>query len=172
MYYAIVRQFTRTLRNLDACMGKAEAYAQTRGFDVNNYCAARLFPDMLPFVAQIRIACDQAKAAAANLAGRPIPKHADAEQTFAELRGRIRLCLEFLDTFTEADFTKVDPSRLVPVPHPPGKSLATDEYVLGRQVPNFFFHVTMAYALLRAGGVEIGKADYLGQLNLVDALPA
>lgn len=169
MYYAIVRQFVHTLQNLDACLGKAEAYAKQRGFDVNNFCGARLFPDMLPFAVQIRIACDQAKYAAGNLSGKVIPKSPDTEQTVAELRLRIGACLEFLQTFEHADFAKVDPQAVVSVPYPPGKALATNEYLLSRQVPQFFFHVTMAYALLRQGGVDLGKADYLGKLNLLDA---
>ena len=169
MYYGIIRQFARTLRNLDACLAKAEAYAKDRGFEVDNYCSARLFPDMLPFVVQIRIACDQAKFAAANLAGKPVPKHADTEQTFAELRTRIQSCAEFVESFSEADFVNVDSNRPIAVPYPRGKALVVSEYVLRRQVPQFFFHVSMAYALLRHGGVELGKADYLGELNLVDA---
>lgn len=169
MYYAIIRQFAHTLRNLDGCLLKAEEYAKSRGFNVDNFCGARLFPDMLPFSAQVRIACDQAKFAAANLAGKPVPRHPDTEQTLGELRTRIQSCVEFLDSFTEADFAHVDPARTIPVPYPPGKALALPEYLLKRQVPQFFFHVTMTYALLREGGVPIGKADYLGALPLVDA---
>ena len=169
MYYGIISQFARTLRNLDACLGKAEAYANARGFDVNNYCGARLFPDMLPFVVQIRIACDQAKFAAANLAGKSVPSHPDTEQTFPELRARIRSCLEFVESCSEADFASVDENRPIALPYPRGKALPARDYLLQRQVPQFFFHVSMAYALLRHGGVDLGKADYLGELGLIDA---
>ena len=96
--YRVVTQFGRTLRNLDAVLDKAKKYAEARKFDVNNFCTARLFPDMLPFVSQIRIACDKAKFAAANLSGKAAPKHEDTETTMAELRARIAKCLAFLDT--------------------------------------------------------------------------
>src|SRR5689334_13585412 len=155
MYYLAIRQFARTLRNLDAVLGKAISYAQARKFDVNNFCSARLAPDMLPFVSQIRIACDHAKSAAANLSGKEPPKHEDNEKTMEELRGRIAKCLAYLDTFTAADFAKTTAETQVKLARPPGATLGADEYLLGRQIPNFFFHVTTAYALLRAGGVEI-----------------
>lgn len=169
MYHAVIRQFARTLRNLDAILGKAEQHAQARKFDVNNYLTARLAPDMLPFLAQIRIACDHAKNAAANLAGKTPPKHEDNEKTFEELHGRIAKALAFLDSLTEQDFAGTKPDTVVKLPYPAGKALHADEYLLGRQIPNFFFHVSTAYDLLRAGGVEIGKGDYIGALGLFDA---
>ena len=169
MYHLAVRQFARTLRNLDAILSKAEKYAQDRKFDVNNFCTARLAPDMLPFVSQIRIACDHAKNAAANLSGREPPKHEDTEKTFEELHGRIAKCLAFLDSLTEEDFSRTTPETLIKLPYPAGKQLRANEYLLARQVPNFFFHVTTAYDLLRSGGVDIGKSDYLGALTFVES---
>lgn len=166
--FPVIRQFGRTLRNLDAVLDKAMKHAEARKFDVNNFCAARLAPDMLPFVSQIRIACDQAKAAAANLSGKEAPKHEDTETTFVELRGRIAKCLAFLDTLTAADFERAKPDTMVRLPNRPGKAIAAEEYLYARQIPNFFFHVTTAYDLLRHGGVEVGKADYLGTLGFVD----
>ena len=167
--YLTIRQFARTLRNLDAVLDKAIKHAEARKFDVNNFCTARLFPDMLPFVQQIRIACDQAKATAANLAGKEAPKHEDNETTVAELRGRIAKCLAYLETFTPADFGHTKPDTLLRLPNRPGKVIPADEYLFARQIPNFYFHVTTAYDLLRHGGVELGKADYLGPLGFVDA---
>lgn len=169
MYYLVIRQFARTLRNLDAILGKAEQHAQARKFEVNNFMTARLTPDMLPFAAQIRIACDQAKAAAANLSGKEAPRHEDNETTVAELRARIGKCLAFLDSVTEKDFAGTTADQVIKMPRPPGKGLRAQEYILARQIPNFYFHVTTAYALLRQGGVEIGKTDYLGALDFVDA---
>jgi hypothetical protein len=169
MYHLVVRQFAFTLRNLDTIMGKAQAFAAARKFDVNNFCAMRLFPDMLPFTAQVRIACDHAKNAAAFLSGQEPPKHEDNETTFEELRGRIAKCLAFLDSISAQDFARTNADTVIKLPRPPGKGLRADDYLLSRQMPNFFFHVTTAYALLRSGGVEVGKSDYLGQLNLVDA---
>src|SRR3954464_2885513 len=122
MYYLVIRQFARTLKNLDACLAKAERYAEARSFDVNNRVNGRLGPDMLPFVAQIRIACDNAKAAAANLSGKPAPKHEDTEKTFEELHGRIAKCLAFVDGLTEADFANVKPETPVKLQYPPNKA--------------------------------------------------
>ena len=169
MYYAAIKQFIRTLRNLDAILEKAIAYAQARKFDVNNFCSARLFPDMLPFVAQIRVACDHAKNAAANLAGKIPPKHEDTETTMEELRARIAKCVAYLDTFTAKDFEHTSPGMVVKLPNSPGKGLKADEYLWMRQIPNFFFHVSTAYDLLRHGGLEVGKKDLLGPLPLVEA---
>ena len=169
MYYLVVRQFARTLKNLDAILEKTQAYARARNFDVNNLLSERLFPDMLPFVAQIRIACDHAKTAAASLASKEPPKHEDNEKTFEELRGRIAKCLAYLDTFTAQDFARTSPDLIIKLARSPGKGLHADEYLFGRQVPNFFFHVSTAYGLLRRAGVEIGKSDLLGALNVVDA---
>jgi hypothetical protein len=166
--HPVIKQFARTLRNLDAVLDKATKHAEARKFDVNNFCSARLFPDMLPFVAQIRIACDHAKSAAANLSGKEAPRHEDTETTVPELRARIAKCLAFLDTFAAADFEKTTPDTMVRLPNRPGKGLRAEEYLYARQIPNFFFHVTTAYDLLRHGGVEIGKSDYLGALGFVD----
>jgi hypothetical protein len=171
MYYLIVRQFALMLRNLDGVLGKAQQYAEARKFDVNNFCSARMFPDMLPFVAQVRIACDYAKNTAAALAGREAPRHEDNEQTVADLRARITKCLAYVDAFTEKDFENTKLDTVVPMANRKGKGLRLGEYLLSRQIPNFYFHVTTAYDLLRAGGVEVGKSDFLGQLNFLD-LPA
>jgi len=169
MYYIAIRQFSRSLKNLDTILGKAVSYAEARKFDVNNYCTARIFADMLPLTVQIRIATDMAKAAAASLSGKEVPKFEDNETTIEELRGRIRRCVAFLDGFSAADFDKVTSKTIVKIPFPPGKALTADEYLFGRQIPNFFFHVTTTYNLLRQGGVEIGKGDFIGSLNLLDA---
>jgi hypothetical protein len=169
MEYQVIRQFIRSIKNLDAILEKAQKHAEARKFDADNYFGMRLFPDMLPFSAQVRIACDTAKGTAANLAGKEAPKHEDNERTFGELRGRIAKCLAYLETFTEQDFANVKPDTLIRLPNRPGKALRAREYLIARQVPNFYFHVTTAYGLLRSNGVELGKADFLGQLDLVDA---
>ena len=168
-YFLAVRQMMRSLKVLDSILGKAVSYAEARKFDVNNFCTARLFPDMLPFVAQIRIACDTAKATAANLSGKEAPRHEDTETTVEQLRGRIAKCLGYLETFSASDFQRVTPDMLVKIPNPPGKALAAEEYLFARQIPNFYFHVTTAYNMLRHGGVELGKRDFLGPLKFVDA---
>jgi hypothetical protein len=169
MYYLAVRQFVRTLKNLDALLEKAQQSAKDRNFDVNNFVSMRLYPDMLPFVNQVRIACDSAKFAAAALAGKDNPKHEDTETTFEELRGRIAKCVAFLDTFRAEDFARTTPDTICKLARPEGKGLKAEEFLFGRQIPNFYFHVVTAYDILRHGGVAIGKNDYLGPLNLVDA---
>jgi len=165
-HYLTVRQFARTLKNLDTILDKATRQAEARKFDINNFCASRLFPDMLPFVAQIRIACDTAKATGANLAGVEAPRHEDDETTVADLRGRIAKCVAYLETLRAADFERTKSDTLV---KHRDKTIPADEYMFARQIPNFFFHVTTAYALLRHGGIEVGKSDYLGQLGFVES---
>ena len=165
--YEAIQQFSRTLRNLDGILVKAEAYAKARNFDVNNFLTARLAPDMLPFVLQVRIACDHAKSAAQALTGKELPKHEDNEATFEDLRGRIAKCLAVLDGLQAADFT-VKPDTVIKMPNRAGKGMRAGEYLWRRQIPNFYFHVTTAYALLRAGGVDIGKNDFLGKLDIID----
>ncbi|HEY4187503.1 MAG TPA: DUF1993 domain-containing protein [Polyangia bacterium] len=169
MYYLAVRQFVRTLKNLDTLLEKAQQSAKTRNFDVNNFCTMRLFPDMLPFLAQVRIACDIAKGTGATLAGKEAPRHEDNETTMEELRARIGKCVGYLDTLRAEDFSRTTPDTVCKIAYPPGKALKADEFLLARQLPNFYFHVTTAYDLLRHGGVELGKGDYLGSLDLLDA---
>lgn len=169
MYYQIVRQFALSLKNLDAILIKAERHAEARGFDVNNFLAARLAPDMLPLVSQVRIACDNAKSAAANLAKHEVPRHEDNEKSFEELHARIAKVLSFLDGFKEADFAETSADTKISIPYPPGKFMRAIDYVTGRQIPNFYFHIVTAYDILRQGGVDLGKADYLGAIPLLDA---
>jgi hypothetical protein len=168
MYYLVVRQFAVTLRNLDAILAKAEASAKERGFDVNNLFNARLAPDMLPFSVQIQVVCDTAKVTAALLSNKEAPRHADDEKTFEELRARIGKCLAFIDTFTEADFAQTRGDAVVNVPSRTPRRLRANDFLLSRQIPNFYFHVSIAYALLRQAGVNIGKKDFLGQLPLIE----
>ena len=120
MYALVVRQFARSLKNLDTVLAKAEKYAEGRKFDVDNFLTARLAPDMLPFATQIRIACDTAKGTAANLAGQEAPKHEDNETTFAELRGRIAKCLAYLEGLGAKDFEHTKPDTLIKLPESAG----------------------------------------------------
>ncbi len=149
MYFAVIQQFQRTLRALDAILSKAVLYAEAKKFDPDNFCTARLTPDMLPFTRQIQIACDSGKRAAAALVGKEAPVHEDTEQTLAQLQERIGKCLAYLATFREKDFDAVTPKTEVKLLNPPGKAMYADDALLGRSIPNFFFHVTIAYALLR-----------------------
>src|SRR5262249_43935284 len=141
MYYAVIRQFAKTLGNLDAILGKAAAHADARKFSADNYCTLRLAPDMLPFTRQITIASDAAKNAAALLAGREPPKFEDNETTFAELRARIAKTLAYLNTFSAKDFEATTPRTEIKMVNPPGKAMYADDALLSRSLPNFYFHV-------------------------------
>ena len=158
-----IRSFAKTLENLDKWMDKAGEYAKTRGFEVDVLTTARLAPDAFNFVQQVQSACDQAKYAAAYLGGKQPPSHPDTEQTFAELRARIRKCLDFLATVPAKDFAGADERKVAPA-WLGGRWLTGRDYLEHVAVPNFFFHATMAYAILRHNGVQLGKMDYIGGL--------
>jgi hypothetical protein len=168
MYYLAIQQFVKTLKNLDVILGKAQAHAEQRKFNVDNFCSARLAPDMLTFTSQLQIACDAAKLAAASLSGQPVPRFEDNEKTFAELRERIAKTLSFLESLRPEHFEKTTSKTQVHAVPRSNKWMHADEFLFSRQIPNFFFHVMTAYALLRHGGVDVGKNDYLGQLDLLD----
>ena len=161
MYAATVPPMRLMLKNLSAVMAKAEAHCEAKKIDPTAFLGARLYPDMLPLTKQVQIASDTAKGAAARLANVEIPKFDDTETTFAELHGRIDKTVAFLDTLTEAQFAGSD-TRTITLPLRAGPQDFTGlDFLTLRANPNFFFHVTTAYALLRHGGVEIGKNDYL-----------
>lgn len=155
--------FRKTLENLEQWMEKASGYAKERSFDVDVLATARLAPDQFSFVQQVQATCDQAKYAAAYLAGKPAPSHPDTEKTFAELRERIRKCTTFLATVHETDLAGADERKVAP-PWLGGRWLSGADYLVHVAVPNFFFHATMAYAILRHNGVPLGKIDYIGSL--------
>jgi len=158
-----IRLFAKMLQNLEQWMDKAAAYAQAKSFEVEVLAHSRLAPDQYTFVRQVQAACDQAKYAAAYLGGKPAPSHPDTEQTFAELRERIRKCLSFIETIQPEDFAGAEDRKVSP-PWLHGKWLRGDDYLLHVAIPNFFFHVTTAYAILRHNGVDLGKMDYVGTL--------
>lgn len=166
MYSKIIRQFEFTLGNLDAILSKAEAYAQSRGFPPENFLSARLSPDMLPFIKQIQIACDGCKIAAARVADVAPPAFPDTESTFAELHERIAKTRAFVQGLDLESPAAQDGTRRVPAGYPPDKTMTLHDYIVMRQIANFYFHVVTAYDLLRAGGVPVGKADYLGDLPM------
>jgi hypothetical protein len=163
--HVFVLEMKKLLRNLDGWLGKATAHAEAKKYDPGVLIQTRLTPDMFPFVRQVQSACDSAKFAAARATGKDAPSHPDTETTLAALSSRINSVVDYLDTFTAADFAEVD-SRTVSLPRWEGKSMTAIDYFVEHAVPNFFFHITMAYAILRQAGVDIGKRDYLGTLSL------
>jgi uncharacterized protein len=165
--HSSVLQLKKMLLHLDAWLDKAVVYANAKAFDPVVLVGARLAPDQYPLARQVQSACDTAKFAAARLAGKEAPKHPDTEQTIAELRARIQTTTGYLGTFKPTDFDGAE-SRLVALPYLEGKVLTGDDYLMEQVLPNFYFHVTTAYAILRHNGVGVGKRDFIGSLSARD----
>ena len=162
MYQASAPRFANLLRNLSALIDKAEAHCAAKKIDPTVLTGYRLFPDMFPFTRQVQIACDTAKGAVARLAGVDIPKHEDTEQTLGELKQRIAKTIDFI---LSVNPEKIDGSDEKPITLKLGGRDVTFtgiQYLLGHAYPNFYFHVTTAYDILRANAVEVGKRDYIG----------
>jgi uncharacterized protein len=165
MYDFSIPVLTRGLTNLSAILDKAAAHAAAKKFDPAVLAQSRLYPDMYPLVRQVQIACDTAKGAAARLAGIEVPKHEDNEATLAELKARIAKTVDFLKSVNR-DRLKDAESRDIEIKFPSGSWKFTGiAYLADFVLPNFYFHVSMVYALLRKSGVEIGKGDFLGELQ-------
>lgn len=162
MYDLSVPTFVHTLRTLKVILQKGAAYAETKKIDASVLPASRLYPDMLPLARQVQIASDAAKGAAARLSGTEPPKFEDNETTIAELIARVDKTIDYLQGFKAAQFEGSE-TRTVTI-KTPGRDFSFPGLTFLRHwaLPNFFFHVTMTYALLRHNGVELGKADYLG----------
>lgn len=160
-----VPQFVKMSKNMLAWLDKAEAHAKAKKFDPNNFVGMRLAPDMLPFARQIQIASDAAKNCVARLAGDEPPKWADDEATIDALRARIRKTIEFVESIPAHRLEGAEKRDIV-MPIGPDRTMRMtgEAFLQGFSIPNFFFHVTMVYALLRHGGVELGKGDFLGAL--------
>ncbi|QOY96150.1 DUF1993 domain-containing protein [Massilia sp. UMI-21] len=163
MYTASVPVFQKMLRALGAVLEKAEAHAQQHKIEPDALLQARLYPDMFPLVGQVLIATDFAKGASARLARQEVPRYDDTEQSFVELQQRITKTLGFIESLPHAAF---DAAGERPVTHGAGERARHfergDDYLTSFVLPNFFFHVTTAYAILRHNGVPIGKRDFLG----------
>ena len=165
MHSASVPIFVKMLGNMLTWLDKAEAHAKAKNFDSDNYVGMRLTPDMLPFSRQIQIASDACKRCVSALAGVGAPSWEDDESTLDELRARIAKTIEYVQSVPAE---KIDGSeeREITLQIPDGGELkfAGEAFLKGFSLPNFYFHCTMTYALLRLGGVDLGKRDYLGGL--------
>ncbi|AMC36009.1 DUF1993 domain-containing protein [Janthinobacterium sp. B9-8] len=163
MYTASVPVFKQLLTALADVLAKAEAHAEARKIDPAVLLQTRLYPDMFPLVRQVQIACDFAKSVPARLAGVDVPAYEDNEQTFAELQARIAKTLNLI---SELSAEQIDGSAALEIVLRPGtpkeKKLDGQTYLLSYGLPQFFFHVTTTYALLRHNGVDIGKRDFMG----------
>ena len=162
----IAVHFTRSLVALKGLLAKARAHAEARKFDENLFLQTRVAPDMFPFVKQIQIATDGAKGAAARLTGKTAPVFADDETTLAQLIDRIDRTIAFLQSTSEKDYEGYE-LRTMAFPWRPGVHMQGFDYLSSHAIPNFYFHMTTAYTLLRSSGVQIGKNDFLGEQNWV-----
>ena len=165
MYYAVFCEMKKILGNVEKWLEAAEAFAQAKSFDSKVFLGLRLAPDQFPLVRQVQTASDTPKLAASRLTGKEGPKHADTEQTLEELRARVRSTIDYLDGFSAADFEGAA-TRVVTQPRWEGKVMSGADYFLEHALPNFFFHTTHVYAILRHNGVSLGKRDFLGPLSL------
>jgi hypothetical protein len=162
-YSATVPVFKQMLTALSEVLKKGEAYAQQRKFDPVTLLQSRLFPDMLPLVRQVQIACDFAQSVPMRIAGLEVAAYEDTEQSFAELQSRISKTLALINALTPAQLDGSSVQEIVLRPGTPKeKKLSVEDYALKYGMPQFFFHVTTAYNILRLNGVEIGKKDFMG----------
>ena len=162
MYTQTFAQMKKQLGQLDQWLGTAAEYAKTKNFDPNVLLGLRLAPDMFPLARQVQICCDSAKLAASYLSGKPAESQPDTEATIDELRARVQSIVRYLDGFTAADFADAA-NKVVSQPRWKGEWMTGQDYLLQHGLPNFFFHLTAAYAILRHNGVAIGKRDFLGR---------
>jgi hypothetical protein len=167
MYYEVVLQCLHTLKTIETWLDKAEQHAAAKKFDVAVLLTGRLAPDMQDFTYQVQSVCDYVKAAAAWLSGQTPPRHPDTEKTVAELRERLARTVAFVESVTEAQYAGAA-GRKVKLSWANGKLIGGADYLLQVVVPNAYFHLSMAYAILRHNGVDVGKRDFLGPINWVD----
>jgi hypothetical protein len=165
IYQLTVPQFSKMLDNLSAILQKAALYADSKKFDVTVLLNSRLAPDQFALIRQVQIACDTAKIGVARLTNKvdQAPKHADDETTLEQLQQRIRDTQAYLASFSVEDFADAA-NQVITQPRWEGKTLSGEEFLLQHVLPNFYFHLTTTYAILRHNGVEVGKKDYLGPM--------
>lgn len=163
LYTASVPVFQQMLGSLGDLLAKAQAHAAEKKIEPPALLQARLFPDMFALTRQVQIACDFARGVSARLAGVEVPKHADDETSFEELQTLIAQTRTFIGSLAPAQFDGSEEREIVTRPGTPKeKRFSGSAYLLSYGLPQFFFHVTTAYALLRHNGVEVGKRDYMG----------
>ncbi len=164
MYQASIPLLTRGLENLAAILHKAAAHAEAKKIAPEVFLNARLAPDMFPLVRQVQIVSDTAKGCAARLAGVEVPSYPDTESSFAELQERLATTVTFLKGIAPAQVDGSEERPIILKMHSEEVHFSGQAYLLGFALPNLYFHLTTAYAILRHNGVEIGKRDYLGEV--------
>lgn len=162
MYQTTVPRFVNILGNLSNILDKAQAHVDAKKLETATLTNYRLFPDMLPMSTQVQIACDTAKGVVARLAGMDIPVYEDNEKTLADLKARIAKTIAFIQTVKPGQIDGTEDKEIVTKRGDKETHYKGMQFLLGHALPNFYFHVTIAYAILRHNGIEIGKRDYLG----------
>lgn len=160
-----ITHFRNILISLDHCMTKAEAFAETKKIDKNVLANYRLAPDMFCLIKQVQSVCDVAKFCAAYLSEKTPPKHEDNEQTWEQMRARLHTVINYLESFKDTDFTNAEKVQVKPG-WAKGQWLTGTDYLNQVAIPNFYFHASMTYAILRHAGADVGKMDFLGKVNL------
>lgn len=163
IYKAAIMECAKMLRNLTLILDKASSFAEKKKIETEVLLQSRLAPDQFNFIRQIQIACDTAKLGTARLTNKEAPSHQDTEINIADLKARIQSTVSYLETFTDKDFEATS-ERRISTPRWEDKTLSGEEFFHQHMIPNFYFHVTTAYSILRHNGVEIGKKDYLGDM--------
>lgn len=165
MFYRVIAQCAQALQSIEVWLDKAELHAKHKNFDVGILMTSRLAPDQDHFISQVQFACDYVKYGAARLSGQNPPKWEDNEKTIGEVRARIQKTIAFAQSVTEEQYEGAS-ERMVSVNWAPGKTIRGIDYLLQLTIPNTYFHVTTAYAILRHNGVDVGKMDFLGFVAL------
>jgi hypothetical protein len=163
LYEFTVPPFIKSLKNLSNILAKGAEYATAKKFDADVLLNSRLAPDQFALLRQVQIATDTAKLAVSRLTGKEAPTHADDEKTLPELQARIESVISYLQKFSEKDFAGAE-TKAITHARWEGQHLTGMDFAIHHAIPNVYFHVTTAYAILRHNGVEIGKKDYLGAL--------
>ena len=166
-YDVLIPEMTKMMKQLNAWLDKTAGYADSKKIDMDVFLNSRLAPNQYHFIKQVQVASDMAKGAAARLTGQTPPKFEDTEKTLTEVRERINKTVSYLETIRPEGFAKAA-SAVVPLGFMPGKAMRGQDYALHMILPNFYFHITTAYAILRHNGVDLGKADFMGNVPLVD----
>jgi len=159
----VMSQNLKMLKNMEGWLDKATKHAEHKKFEVDTLMKARLAPDQFAFDRQVQSACDAAKFAAAYLSGTQAPAHEDNEKTIADLRARIRKCMQFIESVKPDAYANGDTAKVAPK-WAQGRWMTGHDYLVQLAIPNFYFHVTTAYSILRHNGVDVGKMDFTGPL--------
>ena len=160
----VVKQYLTNLKALKGILSKARAHAEANKYDPNLLLDLKLAPDMMNFTRQIQILSDTAKGSVARLSGKEIPSFPDTEKTWEEIVSRVDKTIDYVAKFKAEDFKNFADKKAT-FPWNPGSHLEGNDFFTSFSIPNFYFHFSMAYALLREAGVPLGKGDYLGEIN-------